>query len=99
MTTKTRPQATQRPQRKDSIAKEATPKPKREPHRVQLAILGALKDRAVSVRFLDGSELAGTLRAADTFTLAVQEAGAEAATLVFKHGIAAVKAAEEAAEP
>ena len=94
---KTRTQATQQAQCNDSNAQAATPKPKRDPHRVQLAILGALKDKPVCVRLLDGTVLAGTLRAADMFTLAVQEPGAEKTTLLFKHAIASVRVVEAVA--
>ena len=91
MTTKARTQATQR---NDSNAQAATPKPKREPHRVQVAVLGALKNRRVTMRLLDGTEVCGVLRAVDTYTLALQADGSETVDLWFKQAVASVRAAE-----
>ena len=71
----------------------APPKKKRNPHAVQTAVLGSLKNQRVSIRLLDGTEIGGTLRAADVYTLALQPDGAECVDLLYKHGVSTVRPA------
>ena len=60
-------------------------------HSVQSAMLQAMVGRRVSLTMLDGSTLDGTLKAADTFTLAIREPGKQAPTLVYKQCVAMVR--------
>ena len=96
MTTEARTQAPQPSQRNGSNAQPATPKPKRDPDRLQRALLTSMKDVSVVVTLLDGSELSGTLRAADRYSLAVQEDGKNHVCAVYKHAVACVRPAQEA---
>jgi len=66
---------------------------KRDANGVQRAVLGSLKDQDVSLTLLSGETIRGTLRAADTFSLAVQIDGEQAARLYYKHGVSSVRAA------
>jgi len=82
------------PTAKPSNAPAQEPRAKTNPNAVQSALLGAMRGRRVSLTFVDGSQVAGILKAYDQYSLALaDDATGERVELVYKQGLARVRIA------
>ncbi len=56
-------------------------------HHLQLAWFRGTMGKPIVVRLIDGSELTGTLRGYDTYSIEVEDGPSREHVLLFKHGI------------